>query len=43
MMTREIMFPLAADVPARHTTLVWLVRVSKGEMSPHAHDQRISV
>jgi hypothetical protein len=33
------MFPLAADVPARHTTLVWLV----GEMSPHAHDQRISV
>jgi hypothetical protein len=42
-LTREVTFALAADVPARHTRLVWLVRVSEGEMSPHAHDQRICV
>jgi hypothetical protein len=42
-LTREVTFALAADVPARHTRLVWLVRVSEGEMSPHVHDQRICV
>jgi hypothetical protein len=33
-LTREVTFPLAADVAARHTGLVRLVRVSEGEMSP---------
>jgi hypothetical protein len=41
-LTREVTFALA-DVLARHTRLVWLVRVSEGEMSPHHHDQRICV
>ena len=33
-LTTAVTFPLAADVPARHTRLVWLGRVSERDMSP---------
>jgi hypothetical protein len=33
-LTREVTFPLAADVPAQHTRLVRSVRVSEREVSP---------